>query len=117
MVWETPCGLLAGGKHFLIGHMSYRGIDWTPENGNPVLSCPVFPSAPCPLQDPLLSSCRLNLHPDNVVYHEIKEPVVEFPTCEKVKQMKMFKNNRVDSKFRTSEYAGQFAGKYLGTVS
>ena len=68
MVWETPCGLLAGGKHFLIGHMSYRGIDWTPENGIPVLSCPVFPSAPCPLQDPLLSSCRLNLHPDNVVY-------------------------------------------------
>lgn len=50
-------------------------------------------------------------------YHEIKEPVVEFPTCEKVKQMKMFKNNRVDLKFRTSEYAGQFAGKYLGTVS
>lgn len=49
-------------------------------------------------------------------YHEIKEPVVEFPTCEKVKQMKMFKNNRVDLKFHSPEYAEQFAGKYLGAV-
>ena len=49
-------------------------------------------------------------------YREIKEPVVEFPTCEKVKQMKLFKNNRVDLKFHSPEYAEQFINKYLGTV-
>ena len=42
---------------------------------------------------------------------------MEFPACEKVKQMKLFKNNRVDLKFHSPEYAEQFAGKYLGTVS
>lgn len=49
-------------------------------------------------------------------YHDIKEPVVEFPTCEKVRQMKLFKNNRVDLKFHSSECAEQFADKYLGAI-
>lgn len=49
-------------------------------------------------------------------HHEMKEPTVEFPACEKVKQMKLFKNNRVDLKFYSPEYAEQFVGKYLGTV-
>ena len=49
-------------------------------------------------------------------YHDIKEPVVEFPSCEKVKQVKLFKNNRVDLKFRSPEYAEQFISKYLGAV-
>ena len=49
-------------------------------------------------------------------YHDIKEPIVEFPTCEKVKLMKLFKNNRVDLKFYSPEYAEQFVGKYLGAV-
>ena len=47
----------------------------------------------------------------------IKEPLVEFPSCEKVKQIKLFKNNRVDLKFHSPEYAEQFVTKYLGTVS
>lgn len=78
MVWETPCGLLAEGKHFLNGHMSYRGVDWRPENGNPVLTCPIFPSAPCPLRDTLLSSEKHDLHSDDVIYecacHQTKRP-------------------------------------------
>lgn len=68
MVWETPCGLLADGRHFLNGYMSYHGVDWRPENGNPTLCCPVFPSAPCPLRDPLLCNEMYDLHSDDVVY-------------------------------------------------
>ena len=68
MVWETPCGLLADGRHFLNGYMSYQGIDWRPENGNPVLCCPVFPSAPCPLRDPLLHTQGLSCHSGDMAY-------------------------------------------------
>lgn len=50
-------------------------------------------------------------------YQEIKTDVVEFPTCEKVKQMKLFKNNRVDLKFYSSQFAEQFVNKYLGAAS
>lgn len=46
----------------------------------------------------------------------LKENVVEFPTCEKAKQIKLFKNNRVDLKFHSPEYAEQFINKYLGAV-
>ena len=53
---------------------------------------------------------------DLLGYRKIKEPVVEFPTCEKVKQMKLFKNNRVDLKFYSSQFAEQFVNKYLGTA-
>ncbi|MEH2939416.1 hypothetical protein [Lawsonibacter sp. JLR.KK007] len=68
IVWETPCGLLADGRHFMNGYMSYQGVDWRPENGNPVLCCPVFPSAPCPLRDPLLRTQGYTLHSDDVSY-------------------------------------------------
>lgn len=57
-VWETPCGLIVNGSHFLNGYMSFNGVDWRVENGNPVVCCPVFPSQPCPLRDPLLASQR-----------------------------------------------------------
>lgn len=53
---------------------------------------------------------------DLLGYREIKEPVVEFSTCSKAKQMKLFKNNRVDLKFRSPEYVEQFISKYLGTA-
>ena len=49
-------------------------------------------------------------------YREIEEDVVEFPTCDKVKQMKLFKNNRVDIKFSSPKYAEEFISQYLGTV-
>lgn len=49
-------------------------------------------------------------------YNNVKEPVIEFPTCEKVKQMKLFKNNRVDLKFSSPEFAERFIDKYLGAV-
>lgn len=49
-------------------------------------------------------------------YADIKEPVVEFPACEKLKQIKFFKNGRVDLKFQSAEFAGQFISKYLGAI-
>ncbi len=49
-------------------------------------------------------------------YHSIKESVTEFPTCEKVARIKLFKNNRVDLKFRSPQFADQFASRYLGDV-
>ena len=68
MVWETPCGLLVNGRHFLNGYMSFNGVDWRVENGNPVICCPVFPSEPCPLRDSRLCSQEYSLHSDNVTY-------------------------------------------------
>lgn len=53
---------------------------------------------------------------DLLGYTDVKESVIEFPTCEKVRQMKLFKNNRVDLKFSSPEFAEQFINKYLGTV-
>lgn len=47
-------------------------------------------------------------------YADIKVPVVEFPTCEKLKAIKLFKNGRVNLKFHSAELAGQFISKYLG---
>lgn len=39
--------------------------------------------------------------------------LVDFPDCEKLRQMKMFKNGRVDLKFASAELASEFIGKYL----
>lgn len=40
----------------------------------------------------------------------------EFSTCTKVKELKMFKNGRVDIRFATETHAAEFAAKYLGLV-
>ena len=44
-VWETPCGLLVDGKSDLgrglaCSDASFQGIDYCPENDNPLLRCP-----------------------------------------------------------------------------
>ena len=66
-VWETPCGLLVPGSRFLNGHMSYQGVDWRVENGNPVITCPVFPTGPCPLRNPLLWPEEYSLHAEDTI--------------------------------------------------
>lgn len=40
----------------------------------------------------------------------------EFPSCKKVKRLKMFKSGRVDIYFSAEAYAEEFVNKYLGTV-
>lgn len=54
MVFETPCGLLVKGSEF-VGAMGYMGINWMPENDNPVLCCPRFDLPECSLNHPLLN--------------------------------------------------------------
>lgn len=52
-VYSTGCGLLCRGSDFSNGYMSYGGIDWKPENNNPVGSCP-YKKEHCVLRNPLL---------------------------------------------------------------
>lgn len=40
LVWETPCGLLVDGRTVAASDVSYGGIWYCPENGNPVIRCP-----------------------------------------------------------------------------
>ena len=51
-VWETPCGLLVAGESSLgrglaCGDASFQGIDYCPENDNPLLRCP-YERKDCP---------------------------------------------------------------------
>ncbi len=46
----------------------------------------------------------------------VTDNLIEFSQCKKVMQMRMFKNGRVDVKFASAEYAGEFAEEYLDTV-
>lgn len=41
---------------------------------------------------------------------------IDWPSGEKIRGLKMFKNGRVDLKFSNGELAGEFAHKYLGTT-
>ena len=45
MVFKTGCGLLVKGIRFATGSLSYMGIDWIPENNNPVIACPYSQNA------------------------------------------------------------------------
>lgn len=53
MVFKTGCGLLVKGTHFSTGSMSYMGIDWIPENNNPVITCP-YRKNECEMRNPIL---------------------------------------------------------------
>lgn len=45
LVFKTGCGLYVKGSELGFGFMSYMGIDWIPENNNPVITCPMRPSS------------------------------------------------------------------------
>ena len=49
-------------------------------------------------------------------YGNQETPIHEFPTCDKIKQIRMFKNGRVDIKFASELFARQFTENYLGLV-
>lgn len=59
LVFETPCGLLLMGEHFVSGCMSYMGVNWMPENNNPTVPCPRFSREPCMLNHELLRNHRI----------------------------------------------------------
>ena len=45
-----------------------------------------------------------------------EEPTVSFSTCTKLQSLRMFKNGRVDVKFKSKDYASQFVSEFLGLV-
>ena len=49
-------------------------------------------------------------------YNHSSSDIVQFPSCTKVRQLKMFKNGRVDIKFSSEESARTFVAEYLGLV-
>lgn len=49
-------------------------------------------------------------------YGNQETPIHEFPTCNKINQLRMFKNGRVDIKFTSELFAKQFTENYLGLV-
>lgn len=51
-VYSTGCGLLCRGSEFSNGYTSYMGIDWKPENNNPVICCP-YKKEHCTFRSPL----------------------------------------------------------------
>lgn len=53
LVFKTPCGLLVKGGYWNSGYMSYMGVDWCIENGNPTLNCP-YSNAECTKRNELL---------------------------------------------------------------
>ena len=59
-------------------------------------------------------------HPHNIAfllgYDDNYFSTVVFEDCEKVKQVRMFKNNRMDIKFASKDLAEQFVTEYLGRV-
>lgn len=53
LLFKTGCGLLVKGTHWNTGTMFYMGVDWTLENGNPVIRCP-YNKVECEKNHPLL---------------------------------------------------------------
>ena len=53
MTFQTGCGLLLKGSTFSAGYMAYAGIEWIPENDNPVITCP-YRKDFCGLRNPVL---------------------------------------------------------------
>ncbi|WP_148509871.1 hypothetical protein [Hungatella hathewayi] len=49
-------------------------------------------------------------------YNHSNTDVVQFPGCTKIRQLKMFKNGRLDIKFSSNEYLKTFTEEYLGLV-
>lgn len=49
-------------------------------------------------------------------YGSVQDNLWEFTSCEKIRQLRMYKNRRVDLKFSSAQYASEFVSTYLGTV-
>lgn len=59
LVFKTPCGLLVKGSHWNSGYMSFMGVDWCLENGNPTLNCP-YKNSSCKKRHELLQGIATN---------------------------------------------------------
>ena len=48
--------------------------------------------------------------------YDLNRDYFEFPSCQKLQNLKLYKNGRADIRFSSEEYARQFAETYLGQV-
>ncbi len=48
--------------------------------------------------------------------NKLSQDFYEFPTCKKLKSIKLFKNGRIDFRFTSEECAQKFTDKYLDTI-
>lgn len=83
MVFKTGCGLLVKGSRFATGSMSYMGIDWRPENDNPVIACP-YRMVGCSLRNPLLDGARKTCVISQCDCHQTKEAYSYTKSLDKV---------------------------------
>jgi len=54
--------------------------------------------------------------PDLLKGKSLTVDFIDWPSCEKIKSLKVFKNGRVDLKFSSEKIAREFVQKYLGAV-
>lgn len=106
---QKKCTLLLGG-YFCSFHDRYGGGCWEPaQKTNDILrGIAHFETGDFSRIPGGISRIigQYGLHSD---YHELYG-------CEKVQSLKMYKNQRVDIKFSTEEYARQFISEYLGDI-
>lgn len=95
-VYVTGCGLLCKGSYLSNGYMSFMGIDWKPENNNPVLCCP-YRIDHCSLRHSLLDptadngGCQINFcdcHETHLSYDYEHSVDKEYDKQEKAKKAK-----------------------------
>lgn len=58
LVYETPCGLLVKGTHWMSGVMWFGGREWSLENNCPTIRCPYGQKLTCGLRHELLQPER-----------------------------------------------------------
>ena len=46
----------------------------------------------------------------------LETDVMEFPSCNKLKQIKLYEKGRIDVRFTSGTYAEEFIGKYLAAA-
>jgi hypothetical protein len=72
MVWETPCGLMRKGGHWLVGSTSYLGVTYSAENDNPLGGCPHYDKTPCPHR--VAWAAERGFWGETCVFHEARRP-------------------------------------------
>ncbi|MBD5541959.1 MAG: hypothetical protein HDR00_12385 [Lachnospiraceae bacterium] len=103
------CTLLLNG-YFCSFHDRYGGGHWEPaEKTNDILKgIAHFETGSF--------SCIPHSISSIISAYNLRSDFYEFVGCKKVLSLKMYKNQRVDIKFSTEEYARQFINEYLGAI-
>lgn len=106
---QKKCTLLLNG-YFCSFHDRYGGGHWEPaEKTNDILKgIAHFETGSF--------SCIPHSISSIISAYNLRSDFYEFAGCEKALSLKMYKNQRVDIKFSSEEYARQFISEYLGAI-